>query len=447
MAGARTVEEILARGGAEQFDDHHVRRRAVRQLQPHHALPRAVRRGGPTRTSSSTPLAWYAENDITLHAGVRVDRIDRFAKVVFADDGQVTPYDKLIIATGSRSFMPPIDGLQHRRRRAAARASSRSAPSTTPAAMIAYAQHDDHRKAVVIGGGLLGLEAARGLQATASQVDVVHAGAHLMNAQLGPGRRRRSCGGAWSSSASRCITRHPDHRDHGRATRSAASGCGTSRELDCDMVVVAAGIRPNVELAVDQRLHRRAGDRRRRPDAHRRTTTTSTRSASASSTAARSTAWSRRCGSRPWCSPTTSPAPTRTPPTTARGPPPSSRSPASTSPRWACTGPERDTDEHIVFSEPQRGRLQVARHPRRQARRRHPARRQQQGRVPDAGVRPRAAAARGAGRAAVRPRRPGGGGRRRRAAPTTPRSATATASARARSSARVQRRLQDRRRR
>ena len=54
-------------------------------------------------------LAWYADNGITLHAGVRVDRIDRFAKLVYADDGQVTPYDKLIIATGSRS-LHPADG-------------------------------------------------------------------------------------------------------------------------------------------------------------------------------------------------------------------------------------------------------------------------------------------------------------------------------------------------
>ena len=56
-------------------------------------------------------LAWYRENNITLHAGVRVDRIDRFTKHVFSNDGRVTPYDALIIATGSRSHMPPMDGL------------------------------------------------------------------------------------------------------------------------------------------------------------------------------------------------------------------------------------------------------------------------------------------------------------------------------------------------
>ena len=62
-------------------------------------------------------LAWYEENQITLYAGVRATRIDRFAKIVYAEhtiDGTKyeTPYDDLIIATGSRSFIPPIEGLR-----------------------------------------------------------------------------------------------------------------------------------------------------------------------------------------------------------------------------------------------------------------------------------------------------------------------------------------------
>ena len=57
------------------------------------------------------PLDWYAENGIDLRAGVRVVRIDRFARIVHADDGIGQPYDKLILATGSRSFFPPMEGL------------------------------------------------------------------------------------------------------------------------------------------------------------------------------------------------------------------------------------------------------------------------------------------------------------------------------------------------
>ena len=73
------------------------------------------------------------ENDILLHAGVRVQRIDRFAHVVFSDDGQITPYDELIIATGSRSFMPPMDGL-YTPTACCFLAYSPSGPSTTPGA-------------------------------------------------------------------------------------------------------------------------------------------------------------------------------------------------------------------------------------------------------------------------------------------------------------------------
>ena len=80
--------------------------------------------------------------------------------------------------------------------------------------MINYAQHDDHRRAVVIGGGLLGLEAARGLQAYGLQVDVVHAGPHLMNAQIGPAGGRHP---AQERGEPRHRGAHqgPHHRDHG----------------------------------------------------------------------------------------------------------------------------------------------------------------------------------------------------------------------------------------
>ena len=56
-------------------------------------------------------LSWYADNGITLHTGRRISRIDRFAKRVYAEDGTATGYDKLIIATGSRAFVPPIPGI------------------------------------------------------------------------------------------------------------------------------------------------------------------------------------------------------------------------------------------------------------------------------------------------------------------------------------------------
>ncbi len=97
-------------------------------------------------------LPWYIENNIALHAGVRATRIDRFSKLVFSDDGQVTPYDVLIIATGSRSFMPSIEGLRTDDGELLPGVFAFRTIDDTRG-MVNYAQHDEHRRAVVIGGG------------------------------------------------------------------------------------------------------------------------------------------------------------------------------------------------------------------------------------------------------------------------------------------------------
>ena len=251
MAGARAVEEILQRVGAEQFSI------TMFGDEPYGNYNRIllshVLSGEETDADIFlNSLPWYVENDITLHAGVRATRIDRFSKLVYAvnsADGTTsqTPYDVLIIATGSRSFMPSIEGLRT--------ADGELLPGVfafrtidDTRGMINYAQHEDHRRAVVIGGGLLGLEAARGLQAYGLQVDVVHAGAHLMNAQIGP------AGGE----ILRKSVEKLGIEVHTKARTTAIMGEDKVRGvwlldhplLDCDMVVVAAGIRPNVDLAV-----------------------------------------------------------------------------------------------------------------------------------------------------------------------------------------------------
>ena len=77
------------------------------------------------------PLSWYSENGITLHSGERVVELDRLAKVVTSDKGTRVRYDKLMIATGSRAFIPPIKGV-HNADGALKTASSAIAPSTTP---------------------------------------------------------------------------------------------------------------------------------------------------------------------------------------------------------------------------------------------------------------------------------------------------------------------------
>src|SRR5213083_982234 len=110
MAGARAVEEILARGGASQFEITMFGEEPYgnyNRILLSNVLSGAEDEAGIFLNS----LPWYVENGIDLRAGVRIDRIDRFAKVVYADDGSATPYDKLVIATGSRPFVPPIDGM------------------------------------------------------------------------------------------------------------------------------------------------------------------------------------------------------------------------------------------------------------------------------------------------------------------------------------------------
>src|SRR6185369_15917618 len=109
MAGARALEEILRRGGNERFEV------TVFGDEPYGNYNRILLSNVLAGTENTAeiylnPIDWYAENDIDLRSGVRVVRIDRDARLVHTDDGTVMRYDRLIIATGSRSFFPPIEG-------------------------------------------------------------------------------------------------------------------------------------------------------------------------------------------------------------------------------------------------------------------------------------------------------------------------------------------------
>src|ERR1700730_10217855 len=159
MAGARLVEEVLARRGAELFDI------VIFGDEPYGNYNRILLSGVLAGTHDPqdifiNPLAWYEENHIKLHAGRRVSAIDPIAKTIIAGDDLVEPYDKLVIATGSSPFVPALDNL--------AGESGKFQDGVFVfrtmddcQEMIEYASNA--RKAVVIGGGLLGLEAARGL--------------------------------------------------------------------------------------------------------------------------------------------------------------------------------------------------------------------------------------------------------------------------------------------
>lgn len=243
MAGARLVEEVLARQGADLFEI------VVFGAEPYGNYNRILLSGVLAGTHDPqdifiNPLAWYEENGITLHAGKRVVEVDRAAKVVRATDGLVEPYDKLVIATGSSPYVPTLENLANERG-AFKEGTFVFRTMDDCEGMIAYASRA--QKAVVIGGGLLGLEAARGLLNRGLEVHVVHMTKHPMNVQLDP-----PAGTILKKSLEQMGVRlHLEKRTvaalgNGHITGVAFQDGST---LACDMVVISTGIRPNAELA------------------------------------------------------------------------------------------------------------------------------------------------------------------------------------------------------
>ena len=182
-------------------------------------------------------VEWYRSNNIRTRLGVKIARIDRNARMVIDEEGQGTPYDKLILATGSNAFIPPIPGVDKENVHV-----FRTLDDTH--ALMAKARKG--LKTVVIGGGLLGLEAARGLQVRGCDVTVIHLADSLMERQLD------ATGGEYLK-----------RRIEGLGIRvmlprqtAALFGNGqvdglrfaTGEEIEAELVVIAAGIKPNAEL-------------------------------------------------------------------------------------------------------------------------------------------------------------------------------------------------------
>jgi len=187
--------------------------------------------------------AWYKENDVTLHKSTRIDRIDRTAKTIITSRGDSYAYDKLVVATGSSPVRLPLcdEGLE---------------------GVLVYRDLDDveamlqaarqHSRAVVIGGGLLGLEAAAGLQAQGMQVTVVHLDDTLMNRQL-------------DAAASHLLRAEFEQRGIDVLTGTQTKAIlgeqrvtgvrfSNGEELKTDLVIMAVGIRPSTDLAHDAGL-------------------------------------------------------------------------------------------------------------------------------------------------------------------------------------------------
>jgi len=242
MAGARAVEEVLARGGAEQFEI------TMFGDEPYGNYNRILLSNILSGAQEAdeiyiNTLAWYAENNITLHAGARVTEIDRASKAVRAADGTIAHYDKLLIATGSRSFIPPIKGSMDETGKLRPGIFGFRTIDDCTAIMHTARQS---KRAAVIGGGLLGLEAARGLLNHGCEVHIVHLGTRLMEVQLDdPGAKILKTAMEKMGVKIHLEKSTTEILGESKVTGLAFKDGGT---IECDMLVIAAGIRPNAEI-------------------------------------------------------------------------------------------------------------------------------------------------------------------------------------------------------
>jgi nitrite reductase (NADH) large subunit len=236
MAGMRTVEELLQLApdlydvtvfGAEP----HVNYNRI-LLSPLLAGEKSV-----GEIILHTP-EWYTEHGVTLHSGDPAVQIDRRRRVVRSQNGIEVPYDRLLIATGSKPIVLPVPGAQLR-----GVVTFRDLADVD--AMLEAARC--FRKAVVIGGGLLGLEAANALVRRGMDVTVVHLFASLMERQLD----ESAAALLKTSLESRGLKFHMPAKTAAVLGAERVTGVRFEDgvELEADLVVMAAGVRPNTELA------------------------------------------------------------------------------------------------------------------------------------------------------------------------------------------------------
>ena len=187
---------------------------------------------------------WYRDNGITLYKGKKVSEINRTRRQVIAEDGTTADYDRLIIATGSVPFMLPLPGADKE-------------------GVLSFRDIQDvdrmldaaskYKKAVIVGGGLLGLEAANGLMKQGMDVTVVHLMDSLMERQLDK-PAARMLQESLEARGMKFLMSHASEEilGHKRVTGLKFKD-GSS--VDADLIVMAVGIKPNFELAQQSVLH------------------------------------------------------------------------------------------------------------------------------------------------------------------------------------------------
>ncbi|MBO1113343.1 nitrite reductase large subunit NirB [Bordetella petrii] len=238
MAGVRTLEELLKLAP----DLYEI---TVFGSEPYPNYNRILL--SPVLTGEQTlqdivlnDVDWYRSNGIDLRMNCKVARINRARRVVVGEDGSEVPYDRLLLATGSNPFILPIagndlDGVVTFR-------DIRDVNLMIEAART-------HKRAVVIGGGLLGLEAASGLAARGMDVSVVHLGSGLLDRQLDPQAALLLQRSLEARGLKFLMPRQTEALLGNAQGRVRALRFAGGEEVEADLVVMAVGIRPNTELA------------------------------------------------------------------------------------------------------------------------------------------------------------------------------------------------------
>ncbi len=236
MAGMRTVDELL-KLSSDKFDI------TVFGAEPHGNYNRIMLSpvlAGDKKLSDIIihDLQWYQDNNITLHTGKTVRKIDRAKRCVITEDGITANYDRLILATGSVPVMLDIPGKDLE-------------------GVISFRDINDvkvmvetaktHKKAVIIGAGLLGLEAAHGLIALGMDVTVVHRNNVLMSQQLDQTAADMMRCELEDSGMKFLMNHHTDSLLGSDRVEKVRFKDGS--EIDADLVVMAIGVRPNISLA------------------------------------------------------------------------------------------------------------------------------------------------------------------------------------------------------
>ncbi|PAC82972.1 nitrite reductase large subunit [Bacillus sp. 7788] len=236
MAGIRSLENIL-KADSERFD------MTVFGSEPHPNYNRILLSKvlqGDTKVEDITlnDWNWYQEHDIQLFTNETIVKIDTDNQTVTSDQGRTVHYDRLILATGSLPFILPIPGSDKK---------GVTAFRTLQDTEEMVNASSRYKKAAVIGGGLLGLEAARGLLNLGMEVNVIHLSSHLMERQLDPiaGQLLQK---ALEEQGMNFLLGKQTNEILGD-TRVEGLSFSDGTKLETDLVVMAVGIKPSKMLA------------------------------------------------------------------------------------------------------------------------------------------------------------------------------------------------------